>query len=49
MRACQNPVDIFRLNLDDLKPLERFAQKSAENLSAIEQSKEINLTDLFIL
>ncbi len=44
----RNPVDIFRLDLDDLKPLERFAQKSAENLiSAIEQSKEINL-DRFI-
>jgi DNA ligase (NAD+) len=44
----RNPVDIFKLNLDDLKPLERFAQKSAENLiSAIEQSKEINL-DRFI-
>lgn len=44
----RNHVDIFKLNLDDLKPLERFAQKSAENLiSAIEQSKEINL-DRFI-
>ena len=36
------PVDIFRLKEGDLKPLERFAEKSASNLiKAIQKSKEI--------
>ena len=35
--------DIFKLKLDDLKPLERFADKSAENLiHAINNSKKIS-------
>jgi len=37
-------ADIFALKKGDLKPLERFAEKSAENLiEAIEQSKKIAL------
>lgn len=37
--------DIFTLDQDDLKPLERFAEKSAENLiNAIEASKKIELS-----
>ena len=36
----QNAVDIFALKIGDLHPLERFAEKSAENLiEAIEESK----------
>ncbi len=39
------PADIFTLTKGDLIPLERFAEKSAENLiSAIKNSKEISLT-----
>ena len=38
------PADIFTLTEGDLIPLERFAEKSAQNLiSAIENSKEITL------
>jgi DNA ligase (NAD+) len=38
------PDDIFHLTLDDLLPLERMAQKSAENLlAAIDASKETTL------
>lgn len=37
-------ADIFELTLGDLKPLERFAEKSAQNLiEAIEKSKKISL------
>ena len=37
-------ADIFELTEGDLKPLERFADKSAENLvSSIQKSKEISL------
>lgn len=37
-------ADIFTLTVGDLEPLERFAEKSAENLiAAIEQSKQITL------
>lgn len=37
-------VDIFELKIGDLQPLERFAEKSAQNLvEAIEKSKKINL------
>ena len=37
-------ADIFILTEDNLKPLERFAEKSAENLvKAIKQSRRINL------
>ncbi len=36
------PADIFELTVGDLKPLERFAEKSAGNLvKAIEESKDI--------
>jgi len=39
-----NPADIFSLKQGDLVPLERFAEKSAVNLTeAIEQSKQISL------
>jgi len=39
-----NPADLFSLDQGDLIPLERFAEKSAENLiEAIEQSKKISL------
>jgi DNA ligase (NAD+) len=39
-----NAADIFELEVGDLEPLERFAEKSAENLvSAIEASKKITL------
>ncbi|MFA5076459.1 MAG: NAD-dependent DNA ligase LigA [Patescibacteria group bacterium] len=40
----KDAADIFRLELSDLEPLERFAEKSAENLiKAINQSKKIEL------
>ncbi|MEK7072769.1 MAG: NAD-dependent DNA ligase LigA, partial [Patescibacteria group bacterium] len=40
----KNPADIFKLKEDDLSPLERFAEKSTENLiRSIEESKEISL------
>jgi DNA ligase (NAD+) len=40
----KDPGDIFELTEGDLKPLERFADKSAENLiRAIQGSKEISL------
>jgi len=40
----KNPADLFDLKVDDLKPLERFAEKSAENLvRSIQQRKEIDL------
>lgn len=39
-----NFADIFELTVGDLEPLERFAEKSAQNLTeAIEKSKKINL------
>ncbi len=39
-----NPADLFSLTEGDLVPLERFAEKSAENLvEAINQSKKISL------
>jgi DNA ligase (NAD+) len=39
-----SPADIFTLTKGDIEPLERFAQKSAENLvEAIEKSKRISL------
>ena len=39
-----NVADIFELTLGDLKPLERFAEKSAQNLiESIEKSKKITL------
>jgi len=38
-------ADIYELKIDDLKPLERFAEKSAENLiDAIEKSKKVSLS-----
>jgi len=44
----KTPVDIFKLNKEDLIPLERFADKSADNLiQSIAQCKNINL-DRFI-
>jgi len=40
----KNPADIFTLTEDDLRPLERFAEKSAQNLiEAIGRSREIAL------
>lgn len=40
------PADFFSLTQGDLAPLERFADKSAQNLiAAINQSKEITLAD----
>ncbi|MBU4370123.1 NAD-dependent DNA ligase LigA, partial [Patescibacteria group bacterium] len=40
----KDAADIFTITRGDLEPLERFAQKSADNLiKAIEQSKEIDL------
>jgi DNA ligase (NAD+) len=40
----KTPADIFKLERDDLLPLERFAEKSADNLIlAIEQAKNITL------
>lgn len=41
----KNVADIFTLKHGDLEPLERFAEKSAENLiEAIEKSKDVSLT-----
>ncbi|MFH1790322.1 MAG: NAD-dependent DNA ligase LigA [bacterium] len=40
----KSPADLFILSMGDLQPLERFAEKSAENLiKAIDNSKRINL------
>ena len=40
----KNPVDIFELKVGDLHALERFAEKSAENLVAsVEKSKKIEM------
>jgi len=40
----KNPADIFNLKEDDLSPLERFAEKSVENLiRSIENSKKVSL------
>ena len=39
-----NAADIFELKIGDLEPLERFAEKSAQNLvEAVEKSKKISL------
>jgi DNA ligase (NAD+) len=44
----KNPADIFKLKKESLTPLERFADKSADNLiESIAQSKEVSL-DRFI-
>ena len=44
----KSPVDLFKLTTGDLQPLERFAEKSAQNIfDAIQKSKEIEL-DRFI-
>lgn len=41
----ETPADLFLLTEDDLKPLERFAEKSAQNLiTAINARKEISLS-----
>lgn len=41
-KLIEDAADIFSLTRDDLKPLERFAEKSADNLvKAIEESKKI--------
>jgi DNA ligase (NAD+) len=38
-----DPADLFKLEIGDILPLERFAEKSAENLiSAIQSKKRIN-------
>jgi len=40
----KNPADFFLLTEDDLRPLERFAEKSAQNLvAAIKKSKTVPL------
>jgi DNA ligase (NAD+) len=42
--VISNTAELFELKIGDLKPLERFAEKSADNLiSAIKESKCINL------
>lgn len=42
----ETPADIFVLSKGDLEPLERFAEKSADNLlNAISQSKNISLAN----
>lgn len=42
------PADIFELTKGDLEPMERFAEKSADNLvRAIEKSKQIGLAKFF--
>jgi len=42
--VIENVADIFEIKKGDLEPLERFADKSAENLiEAIEKSKKISL------
>lgn len=41
----RNVADFYRLTVDDLLPLERFAGKSAENLiKAIEEKKDVELS-----
>lgn len=41
----KDPADFFSLNQTDLEPLERFAEKSAENLiTSIQNSKKISLS-----
>ncbi|MDO8509646.1 MAG: NAD-dependent DNA ligase LigA [bacterium] len=41
----KNPADIFNLTKGDLEPLDRFAEKSAENLiSAVAEAKKITLS-----
>lgn len=38
-----NAADLFKLTIDDLKPLERFAEKSASNIiNSINKAKEIS-------
>jgi DNA ligase (NAD+) len=45
-KLISQPADIFTLSKGDLLPLERFADKSAENLvNAIEKSKKISLSN----
>jgi len=40
----EDPTDIFKLKVEDLEPLERFAEKSAVNIiEAVTKSKEISL------
>ena len=41
----KTPADLFKLTEDDIKPLERFAEKSAQNLiAAIEAAKKVELS-----
>jgi DNA ligase (NAD+) len=45
-KLISQPADIFTLTKGDLLPLERFADKSAENLiNAIKESKKISLSN----
>jgi len=40
----KNPADLFVLTVGDLEPLERFAEKSAENLiNSIQSAKEVTM------
>lgn len=42
-----DPSDIFKLKISDLQPLERFAEKSSQNIiDSIEQSKKVDLAKL---
>jgi DNA ligase (NAD+) len=47
----RDPADLYKLKAGDLQPLERFAEKSAQNIiEAIEQSKQVDLANfLFAL
>ncbi|NTU98964.1 NAD-dependent DNA ligase LigA [Candidatus Falkowbacteria bacterium] len=45
----RDPADFYSLTVDDLLPLERFAQKSAENtIASIKEKKKIPLSRLFV-
>ncbi|MGV6852565.1 MAG: NAD-dependent DNA ligase LigA [bacterium] len=47
-KLIENAADLYQLGLNDLLPLERMAEKSAQNLlNAIEKSKQTNM-DRFI-
>lgn len=47
-KLIKSSVDLFKLKVGDLLPLERFAEKSSQNIyDSIQNSKEINL-DRFI-
>ncbi len=46
-KIISTPADLFKLEVGDLQPLERFAEKSAENLiESINKAREIELARL---